>query len=875
MNQSDGMLLLSTKLKIPAPRRNYVVRKTLFDKLSACRDMGVIFVCGGAGTGKTTLLSSFLRETALPNVGWLSLDTSNSNVYSFWYYFAAATEAFLESDDDFLALLRSNIDASHIENLLILLINRLCSEKDYYMVLDDVHCIQDEALMHTLEFFINAMPENLHLFMLSREEPPVYLGALAVSGRLLFIDGRQMLLSLEEGMDFLKHTLNLTGNDDELNRINTYAEGWIGGLQLAAAAEITGKNPGILFRAGGGIAAEYLTREIFESLTQEEQNFLVGTGFLSYFDFRICEELFDGFTQTDFFGMMEGLTQKNLMIICVDEQSGIYRYHNILSEYLTQQFSRLSEEQKKKLLLKSAAAFEKHGDPEEALRELYHAGDFENLMRVARTMDGSTESWGYLDRVPLDLLIADANLAAQCFMYNLGQLSMERCRAIYDKFKECYEGTDIFRVIQFGEIYVTRDTSILPEFHALTAEQIDALGFAPVAKSMILVQNSAALLERMRYEEAEICINLAEKMCAGMNSFVQTYITDEKAQLYEELGRLNESLACYIQAMSTLNDSSMLSGIGINFYVGLTGVYMRRMELDKAEEALRHSQRISEKKRSRVYVVDMTITYHVAEMKFLTGEVQAGAAYVDGLLSEYPNFNVLNLTRLLYELDCEAALKPELADKLLHALEAAENYRVQPFMRLLHARVIFRRGEAMAALKETEDVLAFARAQKNRLRLVEAGLLKIFMLLQCTQQPEQQRQIKNLLREAIYYAYENRILMPFYLERHTILPLLRSLAQDSAKNGLNPAETEFVRDTIAVCDESSAAPAGQEVLSSRELEVLCELARGITNREIADKLCISQATVKTHVLNIFGKLGVSTRMLAVDEGRRRGLIQQD
>lgn len=873
MNKSDRMVLLSTKLKIPVPRRNYVVRKTLFNKLSACRDMGVIFVCGGAGTGKTTLLSSFLRETGLSNVAWLSLDASNSNVYSFWYYFAAATEAFLGNDDDFLSLLRSNIDASHMENLLILLINRLCGEKDYYMVLDDVHCIQDETLIRTLEFFINAMPENLHLFMLSREEPPVYLGTLAVSGRLLFIDGRQMQLSPEEGIDFLKHTLNLTGSDAELTRINTYAEGWIGGLQLAAAAETTGKNSGILFRAGGGIAAEYLTREIFESLTQEEQDFLVGTGFLSYFDSGICEELFDGFSKADFNNIMERLTQKNLLIICVDEQNSIYRYHNILSEYLAQQFSRLPGEQKKKILLKSAAAFEKRGDLEEAMREFYHAGDFKNLMRVARAMGGSTESWSYLDRVPLELLIMDANLAAQCFMYNLVQLNIERCRTLYDKFKECYEGTDIFRVIQFGEIYVTKDMSILPEFHALTAEQIDALGFAPVTKAMILIQNSAALLERMRYEEAEICINLAEKMCAGINSFVQTYITDEKAQLYEELGRLNESLACYIKAMDSLKSSSMLSGIGINFYVGLTGVYMRRMELDKAEEALRHSQQISEKQHFRVDIVDMTIMYHVAEMKFLTGEVQAGAAYVDGILSEYPNFNVLNLNRLLYELDCGGALKPELADKLLQALKAAENYKVRPFMRLLHARVIYKRGEATAALKEIEEVLIFARTHKNRLRLVEADLLKIFMLLQCSQQTEQQRQINNLLREAIYYAYENRILMPFYLERQTVLPLLRSFSQNSAKNGLNSAEAEFVRDAIATCANSSVASAEQEILSARELEVLCELARGITNREIADKLCISQATVKTHVLNIFGKLGVSTRLLAVEEGRKRGLVK--
>ena len=191
MEISADALLLSTKLKIPAPRRNYVVRKALYDKLMQSADLGVIFVRGGAGTGKTTLLSSFIRETELKNVGWLSLDASNTNVYSFWLYFTAAVNTFLEDDDGFLTLMRSNMDASHMESLLTILINRLCGEKDYYLVLDDVHCINDAALIRTFEYFISAMPENFHLFMLSREDPPVYLGALAVSGRLLFIDGRQ------------------------------------------------------------------------------------------------------------------------------------------------------------------------------------------------------------------------------------------------------------------------------------------------------------------------------------------------------------------------------------------------------------------------------------------------------------------------------------------------------------------------------------------------------------------------------------------------------------------------------------------------------------------------------------------------------------
>ena len=64
----------------------------------------------------------------------------------------------------------------------------------------------------------------------------------------------------------------------------------------------------------------------------------------------------------------------------------------------------------------------------------------------------------------------------------------------------------------------------------------------------------------------------------------------------------------------------------------------------------------------------------------------------------------------------------------------------------------------------------------------------------------------------------------------------------------------------------------QEPLSQRELEVLRLIARGTTNREAAAQLFISEATVKTHLLHIYAKLGVKDRAAAVAEAFSRGLL---
>jgi DNA-binding NarL/FixJ family response regulator len=68
------------------------------------------------------------------------------------------------------------------------------------------------------------------------------------------------------------------------------------------------------------------------------------------------------------------------------------------------------------------------------------------------------------------------------------------------------------------------------------------------------------------------------------------------------------------------------------------------------------------------------------------------------------------------------------------------------------------------------------------------------------------------------------------------------------------------------------APA-QEALSPRELEILGAVARGLSNKDIGRRLYVSQATVKTHLLRIFGKLGVDDRTAAVTVALERGIIR--
>ncbi len=65
----------------------------------------------------------------------------------------------------------------------------------------------------------------------------------------------------------------------------------------------------------------------------------------------------------------------------------------------------------------------------------------------------------------------------------------------------------------------------------------------------------------------------------------------------------------------------------------------------------------------------------------------------------------------------------------------------------------------------------------------------------------------------------------------------------------------------------------EEALSGRELEVLKLVAQGASNKEIADQLFITEATVKSHLIRIYGKLNVTDRTAAVTKALERGIIR--
>jgi DNA-binding NarL/FixJ family response regulator len=88
---------------------------------------------------------------------------------------------------------------------------------------------------------------------------------------------------------------------------------------------------------------------------------------------------------------------------------------------------------------------------------------------------------------------------------------------------------------------------------------------------------------------------------------------------------------------------------------------------------------------------------------------------------------------------------------------------------------------------------------------------------------------------------------------------------------LFPVEPAILPPT-SVDHETAVAPRPPSELSNRELEVVRLIATGATNREIAERLVISEGTVKNHISNILGRLGLRDRTQAAIYAREHGLL---
>jgi LuxR family maltose regulon positive regulatory protein len=183
-----------------------------------------------------------------------------------------------------------------------------------------------------------------------------------------------------------------------------------------------------------------------------------------------------------------------------------------------------------------------------------------------------------------------------------------------------------------------------------------------------------------------------------------------------------------------------------------------------------------------------------------------------------------------------------------------------------------RDGAQTSVLDWLARMLSAMKAKNRTGRVIEILALQALAL----QAQNNLSQALTPLEQALALAEPEEYVRTFVDEGPPMATLLKQLAADrrppTAVDYLPKLLAAFTIETnssrLAVPRPSSLV----EPLSQRELEVLRLIAAGYANREIADELVIALGTVKKHISNIYGKLGVQSRTQAIAKGRDLDLL---
>lgn len=372
--------LLASKFHVPQLRAKLVPRPHMIELLEQGTRQALTLISAPAGSGKTTILSSWLRDAEIL-AAWLSLDDHDNDLHRFWTYVLAALDTLrpgmLKQAQEELKAMRSRQSPS-MENVLIALINDLADlEDDVVLVFDDYHEIVTPSIHTSLAFLLDHLPAQVHLFLATRSDPPFPLARLRTSNQLEEIRTADLRFSREETAIFLNNIMELHLTRDKIAVLEARTEGWVAGLQLAGLSiqRQHEKRPDFLgtFAGSHHSLVNYLAEEVLQKQPKRVQQFLLHTSLLDRLTPSLCQEVTG---DADSRALLAHLEQANLFIVALDDEHAWYRYHQLFADFLRSRLQQSQPDYVFELHHKAAHWYQRQGSYEEAMRHLLLAQDF-------------------------------------------------------------------------------------------------------------------------------------------------------------------------------------------------------------------------------------------------------------------------------------------------------------------------------------------------------------------------------------------------------------------------------------------------------------------------------------------------------------------
>ena len=884
----DGSLL---RLSPPRPLSGIIARARLLSRIAADDAMPVVVIQGPAGHGKSTLMQQAHAECERRQVctGWLTLHDADNDPTRLIRTLHALLEQIERScghrrrSDSQRPVSRGGSRADWMLGRLIGL------QRPVTLFIDEFQALGSAEALGFFHDLLLGLPPGVRIVIGSRTLPEIGLSRLLVAQQAEIVKPADLLFTRQEMEDFFA-TLDAYLAPREIDAIYQRTEGWPAAVQLyrlsLANAEVR-KSLGDINVFEPRQLTEYLTDNVLSIHPHDVQTFFLETSPLLRMSGPLCDAIMK---RSDSRELLAKLEESGLFVRSLDASLQWFQYHSLFAGFLRAQLHRTSPSREREVHALAAAWFKDNGHLEDAIKHALAIGDHELATECLEHWSGQLVMQGNLltverwfNRLPSEYTSRRPKLLVRIawalgFMRRHQQLA--EVLSLLDQHPDasqsvvrsmvCILKDDIIGAKAYAEASAARGhgmdafsrfeagaTAILQGHIALFSGELDlARDYLVVGRTCGKQANSAfTVLGSL----ATAAVNLTVQ---GRLSEASELLSDAPADACLTLDQSVASAAyaaCYIYVLYQSNQLEaarklfeqsfeVIAGAAQVDFLAIACVSMIRLHDAQGNEA--RASALLEEAESIGHAGNWPrlvrlLAWERVRRAILAGDVERAATMAarigDGAdpvpagwcpFSEETEGAIINRIRIAIHQGQGEQVQGLLDGELQAAIKQG---RVHRRIKLLVLRAIsqHRHADASSAFESLREALQLARTGYIRVFLDEGAPL-IELLTAAWKQ-----NLHNIPRWAASVA-------PHAGAEENMIESLLILA------GAPPADAD-----------APAAAGFSEPLSSRETEIVNLLTQGMFNREIGERLFISENTVKFHLKNIYAKLGVKSRSQAI------------
>jgi LuxR family maltose regulon positive regulatory protein len=894
MEDLSTILILKTKLQIPDLPSDYIFRPHLIEYLNKEIRRPLTLISAGAGYGKSTFVSSWFKGIK-HNKTWVSLDSSDNDIREFISYFIYGIKERIPEFGKHTIPLISGPYIPDINTITKSLINELNQlEELFILALDDLYFIKSMEIYQLISTLLNHPPSNFHLVLITRIDPPIPLSKLRSNKKMKDIRVSQLKFSDTDVKNFLNSNIEICKSDmNNIAKILTSkVDGWITGLRLAllqmSFINLNKRNIEEVF-SEMNFSEHYIIDEIINQIDKDILDFLIKTSALKRINSAQISFIFEDedINKTD--QIIRDLVKNNLFIINLDNEHNWYRYHHLLHSFLQKQLKKkYPADYINKIHIKAAEWYEKEAMIEDAFYHTTQLGSYKfSVGLIERNMyDPLNEDKWYvlnewLKKIPRENILKSPDLIiAQLWVsqhknriWEIPKL-LERLKSfknIDEQLRSQIAFFDGFMLFWGGCI----DKSIVSFKKALENLPKDKVGAISLSKIYY------AIALQMKGEGERIFKEIEVELYD--NQLNNTY----RIILYSTLlfirlldGRLNEAeqINRKLRKLSTQNNDHLIQ-TWTTYLLGYIAYF--RNELNEAEHRFKEAIQ-------NIHFLNTTVPVDCYAGLLIT---QKALGKIVDYEHTYKQMNEWTdqrnnpiFTNVAFSLRARLALCDNNIEQGVKYLDQSNldlDTGITLFWiehpRITECRVLIAQNTEEPIRKAIQKLdLHYKFAVSTHNKVLEMKSL-IWLSIALNKMNNSEKALEYLLK-ALSFSIPNSFKRIIIENGHDLLPLLIEIephfkySQQVSELIVEINTLQRIPDVLQKSKRLATTSDNNIYLSNREIEVAGYLSKRYTNKEIANMLFISEATVKRHTINIYQKLGVNKRRDAVIKAQELGLL---